>query len=231
MLTNTTYETQHDKTNEKKPCIEIIVPYYPKEEKKQELVENYVVPDDTDDYYTQYNKHNISRSNANRGAQHIAISQWPLVEKQYTVNRSTTLQPTFNVEATPTKDSGLESLRSPADITMHIQGTSSSNFLPPRISTHYPMQNMYSHNSPQQEKLSTPPDNTSKFKATRKLFPRALHHSPTSSLYNSTPTALPNVSNLPDANEALSRPQRNRKAPTFFGEPIPSDLLHKLKKK
>ena len=86
---------------------------------------------------------------------------------------------------------------------------------------------MYSPNSPQQENFSTPPDNTSKFKATRKLFLQATHNSPTSSLYNSTPTA----SNLPDANEVLSRPQRNREAPTFFGEPIPSDLLQKLKKK
>ena len=162
MLTNTTYEIQHDKTNEKKTVHRNhIVPYYPKEEKIQELVENYIVPDDTDDYYTQYIKHNISKSNAYRGAQHIAISQWPLVETQYTVNPSTTLQPTFNVEATATKDSGLESLQTRADNTTHIQGTSSSNFLPPRISTPYPMQNMYSPNSPQQENFSTPPDNTS----------------------------------------------------------------------
>ena len=89
---------------------------------------------------------------------------------------------------------------------------------------------MYSPNSPQQENFSTPPDHTSKFKATRKLFPQAMHNSPTSH-YNPTPKASPNISNLPDANEVLSRPQRNRKAPTFFGEPIPSDLLHKLKKK
>ena len=91
---------------------------------------------------------------------------------------------------------------------------------------------MYSPNSPQQENFSTPPpDNTSKFKATRKLFPQATHNSPTSSPYTPTPTASPNISNLPDANEILSRPQRNGKAPTFFGEPIPSDLIHKLKKK
>ena len=93
MLTNTTYEIQHDKTNEKKTVHRNhIVPYYPKEEKIQQVVENYVVPDDTDDYYTQYNKHNISKSNAYRGAQHIAISQWPLVETQYTVNPSLTLR-------------------------------------------------------------------------------------------------------------------------------------------
>ena len=188
-----------------------IVPYYPKEEKIHELVENYVVPDDNDDYYTQYNKHNIARSNANRGAQHIAILQWPLVETQYTVNASTTLQPTFNVAATPTKDSGLESLQTRVDNTTHIQGTRSSNFLPPRISTPYPMQNMYSPNSPQQENFSSPPDNTIKFKATRKLFPQASHKSPTSSPYNSTPTASPIISNLPYANEVLSRPQCNRK--------------------
>ena len=90
---------------------------------------------------------------------------------------------------------------------------------------------MYSPNRPQQENFSTPPDNTSKFKATRKLFPQATRNSPKSSPYNPTPTASPNTSYLPDANEVLSRPQRNRKAPTFFGEPIPSDLLHKLKKK
>ena len=54
MLTNTTYEIQHDKTNEKKTVHRNhIVPYYPIEKKIQELVENYVVPDDTDDYYTQ----------------------------------------------------------------------------------------------------------------------------------------------------------------------------------
>ena len=93
------------------------------------------------------------------------------------------------------------------------------------------MQNLYSPNSPQQENISTLPDKTSKFKATRKLVPKETHNSPTSSPHNSTPTASPNVSKLPDANEVLSRPQRNRKAPTFFGEPIPSDLLHKLKKK
>ena len=180
MLTNTTYEIQHDNTNEKKTVHRNhIVPYYPKKEKIQELVENYVVPDDIDDYYTQYNKHNIAKSNAHRGAENIAISQWPLVETQYTVNPSTTLQPTFNVEATPTKDSGLESLQTRVDITTHIQGTSSSNFLPPRISTPYPMQNMYSPNSLQKENFSTPPDNTSKFKATRKLFLQATHNSPT----------------------------------------------------
>ena len=217
MLTNTTYEIQHDKTNEKKTVHRNhIVPYYPKEEKIQELVENCVVPYDTDDYYTQYNKHNISKSNAYRGAQHTVISQWPLVETQYTVN-----QPTVNVEATQTIDSGLESLRTRVDNTTHIQGTSSSNFLPPRISTPYPIQNMYSPNCPQQENFSSPPDNSSKFKATRKLFPQTSLNSPTSSPYNSTPTASPNISNLPDANEVLSRPQRNRKAPTFFGEPIP----------
>ena len=63
MLTNTTYEIQHDKTNEKKTVHRnYIVPYYPKEETIQELVENYVVPDDTDDYYTHYNKHKIAKS-------------------------------------------------------------------------------------------------------------------------------------------------------------------------
>ena len=160
------------------------------------------------------------------------ISQWPLVETKHIVNPSTTLQPTFNVEATPTKDLGLESLQTRLDNNnTHIQGTSSSNFLPPRISTPYPMQNMYSPNSRQQENFSTPPDNTSKFKATRKLFTQETHNSPTPSPYNSTPTASPNISNLPDANEILSRPPRNRKAPTFFGEPIPSYLLHKLRKK
>ena len=197
----------------------------------QKLVENYVVPDDTDDYYTQYNKHNIARSNAHRGAHNIALSQWPLVGTQYTVNPITTLEPTLNVEATPTKDSGLESLQTRVDNTTHIQGTSSSYFLHPRISTPYPIQNMYSPNSPQQENFSTPPENTNKFKATRKLFPQASHNSPTSSPHNSTPTASTNISNLPEANEVLSRPQRNRKAPKFFGEPIPSDLPHKLKKK
>ena len=54
MLTNTTYEIQHVQTNEKKTVHRNhIVPYYQKEEKIQELVENYVVPDDTDFYYTQ----------------------------------------------------------------------------------------------------------------------------------------------------------------------------------
>ena len=179
MLTNSTYEIQHDKTNEKKTVHRNhIVPYYPKEEKIQELVLNYIVPDDTYDYYTQYNKRNIARSKAQRSAQHIAISQWPLVETQHTVNPSNTLQPTFNVEATPTKDSGLESLQTRVDNTTHIQGTSSSNFLPTHFNP-YPMQNMYSPNSPQQEKFSTPSDNTSKFKATRKLFPQATHSSPT----------------------------------------------------
>ena len=156
---------------------------------------------------------------------------WPLVETQHTANPSITLQPTLNVEATPTIDSGLESLQTRVDNTTHIQGTSSSNFLPPRISNPYPIQFMYSPNSPQQENFSTPPDNNSKFKATRKLFPHATHNSPITSHYNPSPTPSPNVSNLPDANEVLSRPQRNRKAPIFFGEPIPSDLLHKLKKK
>ena len=89
---------------------------------------------------------------------------------------------------------------------------------------------MYSTNSPQQENFSTPPDNANKFIVTRKLFPQATH-SPTSSPYNSTPTTSPNISNLPDANEVLNRPQLNRKPPTFFGEPILSELLHKLKKK
>ena len=104
MLTNTTYEIQHDKTNEKKTVHRNhIVPYYPKEEKIQELVENYVVPDDTDDYYTHYNKHNIAKSNAHSGAKHIVISQWPLVDTQHTSNPNTTLQPTFNVESTPNK--------------------------------------------------------------------------------------------------------------------------------
>ena len=90
---------------------------------------------------------------------------------------------------------------------------------------------MYSPNSPQQENFSNPTDTTSKFKATRQLFPQASHNSPTSSPYISNPTASPNISNLPDANEVLSRTRRNRKALTFFGEPIPSDLIQKLKKK
>ena len=90
---------------------------------------------------------------------------------------------------------------------------------------------MYSHNSPVQENFSTPPDIASKVKTTRQLFPQAVHNSPISPPYNSTPTASPNISNFPHANEVLSRPQRNRKAPTFFGEPIPSDLIQKLKEK
>ena len=89
---------------------------------------------------------------------------------------------------------------------------------------------MYSPNSPQQEKFSTPPANTSKFNATRIFFSQETHNSPISSPYNSTPTTSSNISNLPNANEIMSRPQRNRKAPTFFCEPIPSGLLHKLKK-
>ena len=63
MLTNTTYELQHDKTNEKKTVHRNhIVPYYPQEETIQELVENYVVPDDTDVFYTHYNKRKIAKS-------------------------------------------------------------------------------------------------------------------------------------------------------------------------
>ena len=59
MLTNTTYEIQHNKTNEKKFLHRNhIVPYYPKQEKIQELVGNNVVPDDTDDYYSHYIKRN-----------------------------------------------------------------------------------------------------------------------------------------------------------------------------
>ena len=132
MLTNTTYEIQHDKTNEKKTVHRNhIVPYYPKQEKIQELGENYVVPDDTDDYYTHYIKHNTTKPTAHRDAQHIAISQWLLVELQHTANPNTTLQPTFNVEANPIKNSGLESLKTRLDIyNTHIRGTSSSNFLP-----------------------------------------------------------------------------------------------------
>ena len=87
------------------------------------------------------------------------------------------------------------------------------------------MRNMCSPNSQQQVNFSTPPDNTSKLKATRKLFPQASHSSPTSSPYVFTPMASPNLSNIPDGNEVLSRPQRNRRAPTLFGEPIPSDLI------
>ena len=101
-----------------------IVPYYPKEEKIQELVEHYVTPDDTDDYYTHYNKHNIAKSNAHSGAKLFVISQWPLAETQPTINPNTTLPPTSNVEATPAKDSGLESLQTRVDNTTHIQGTS-----------------------------------------------------------------------------------------------------------
>ena len=74
---------------------------------------------------------------------------------------------------------------------------------------------MYSSNSRQQENFSIPTDNTSKFKTTRKLFPQETHNSPTSSPYNSTPTASPNISNLPDTNEVLSRPERNKKAPSL----------------
>ena len=135
MLFNTTYEIQHEKTNEKKTVHRNhIVPYYPEKEKIQELVEKYVVPDDIGDYSAHYNNRNIAKSNAHRGAQHIAISQWPLVETQHTVNPITTLQPTFNVEATPTKDSCLELLQTRVDNTTHIQVTSFSNFLP---STHF----------------------------------------------------------------------------------------------
>ena len=73
-----------------------------------------------------------------------------LVETQPTINSNTTLQPFYIVEATPTKDSGLESLQTRIDNTTHIQGTSYSNLQLPRISTPYPMQTMYLPNSPQQ---------------------------------------------------------------------------------
>ena len=106
MLTITTYEIQHDKTNEKKTVHRNhVVIYLPKKEKIQELVEKYVVPDDTHNCYTHYNKRDIAKSNAHRGAQPAAVSMWPLVKTQHTANSNTTLQPTFNVEATPTKDS------------------------------------------------------------------------------------------------------------------------------
>ena len=230
MLTNTTYEIQLDKTNKKTVHRNHIFFYYPKEEKIQELVENYVVPDDTD-YYTHYNKHNLAKSNAHRCAQHVAISQWPLVETEHTANSNTTLQPTFKVEATPTTISGLELLQTRLDNKKNTyKSTSSSNFLSLRISTPYPIQNMYSPSSPQQENFSTLPDNASKLKAKRKLFPQATHNSPTTSPFNTTPTASRNIFDLQDANELLSRPQLNRKAPIFFGEPITSGLLHKLKK-
>ena len=45
--------------------------------------------------------------------------------------------------------------------------------------------------------------------------------------YKTTFTASSNMFNLPDANEILFRPPRKRKPPTYFGEPIPSDLIHK----
>ena len=93
------------------------------------------------------------------------------------------------------------------------------------------MQNMYSPNSPQQENFSTLLDNTSKFEASRKLFPRATHNFSTLLPYNFTPTSSPNISTLPDANEVLSRLQRYRKVPTFFDQPIPSELIYKLKNK
>ena len=74
---------------------------------------------------------------------------------------------------------------------------------------------MYSPIRAEQENFSTRPHNASKFIATRKSFLQATHHTATSSPYNSTPTVSPNISNLPDANEVLSRPQRNRKPPIF----------------
>ena len=43
-----------------KPCIEILLNRISQKGKIQEIVENYAVPDDTDDYYTQYNKHKRS---------------------------------------------------------------------------------------------------------------------------------------------------------------------------
>ena len=53
------------------------------------------------------------------------------------------------------------------------------------------------------------------------------HHAP----YNTSLTASPIISHLPDTNKVLSRTQRFRKPPLFFGEPIPFDLVHKLKRK
>ena len=76
----------------------------PKKEKSQELVENYVVSDETGDCYTHYKKLNKTKSNAHCGAQHIIFSQWPLVETQLTFKLHTTIQTTYSVEDTPTKD-------------------------------------------------------------------------------------------------------------------------------
>ena len=59
---------------------------------------------------------------------------------------------------------------------------------------------------------------------------QAKHNSLTST-YDSTDTASPIISKLPNANEVLRRPQSNGKPPTFFGEPVPSDLIHELNKK
>ena len=88
---NTTYELQHDKTTEMKAVPgNHLLPYYPKNEKIQELVENYVVLVDSDDYYTQYNKHEIAKYNPQSGAQHFVIVQWPIVEIQHSSNPITT---------------------------------------------------------------------------------------------------------------------------------------------
>ena len=53
--------------------------------------------------YLYYNKHDIGKFHAHSGAQRSVIIQRPLVEAQHTSNANTTLQPTYNVEATPTK--------------------------------------------------------------------------------------------------------------------------------
>ena len=44
------------------------------------------------------------------------------------------VQPTYNIEAASTNDSGLESLQTRVENKTLMQGATSSNLLPPRIS-------------------------------------------------------------------------------------------------
>ena len=111
-------------------------------------------------------------------------------------------------------------------ITIHIYKAQVLLTFYPYSFQHYT--NTHSPNSPQQENFFTPLDNANEIRATRKLFHQTTQKCPLSSPCSSTPRAS-NKSNLLDAIEVLSRPQRNRKAPTFFGEPISSDLIYKLK--
>ena len=214
-ITNTTYEIQDDKTEQKRIVHRNhLVPYFPKERTMSSLVDNYnPVYQEPELFYDNYHKDIVDKYNTASPLINSLYTPWPIcpnVESSSNPpNIGTTEIGTNTINNQPV-DSGmgtmhLRTLFSPNNTESHPQ---CSSFNPPHISTPYPKDKtpfVTPNSSPENTTLSNQVSPSASLNVTRQLFPQE--------------------------NSNLNRQQRNRRPPDRYMNPVPSSLVKHFTKK